>query len=1125
MVRGARFAVALALAGCLQAQPSGPALGDCAIPPSGSWTFGEAGIGTCLAGPTDIRFVDLDGRMKLLVSNGDPYNNFASGSLLVIDWEGLDLSAGPRIPMDQVPAAATTLGGSRYLGQIGLVLDREDGTPLALVPARFSRGAITTDVDDLVHVVDLTDAAAPVPWSGGGTVTVGSDPMHVVVAGEQAYVTHLNERYMAVLDTHATPIEPAVLSGSARLVEGDFDDVDGSGSNASLSATLVNDASILLNETWTLTWSDATWRMWVLDDGLLRWDLGTGDVVVDPSGPSIPASTFSTPITSTWAGLDGNTGAPALWIANGGNLFIAVNTSGTTWALDATTAAVRGGTPSTPESLDGPASFSFDEVARVVFDAGVDGEPRSIGVGTQGADGIWSVSDVAVLVPPSGQSFEDPHVQVDPFLRSPRMWMSVRDGADSFSIGVSASPDGDVWSDPVFATGLPADTASPVISWYNGRYVGWFSVWQDDAWWLARAESVDGLDWHDLELVEALPGGSSKAAPPRTAILTQVRGGFEVEGTDSGRLDGLARDGSVYTQALTGRGFAFEVTTGAVAEGEDIDEDLGANGVIPGTSFEADGETLMSVTLLGSDGRRRLGLVALDGGEIFTDSVDLLDLDAEGLTEAHDPVVFGQDGAFTLLFAEPTETGTVIRRATSSDARSWTLADEPALRPSVEFTSEGVVPGSVQTLSDGRLRLWFTATQRTTRRIGSAISEDGGATWSLEPGATTAWQVGPGVAGDFDDAGVRDPRYFEHDGVSYLAYAGDDGDALRLGLLELTGEPDAAGPYVRYRDGRGELNAWLPRIWLTFASGGHHHPVVVPDGDGIRVWFAGETVGAGRRPRLGTAVGLPEQLFAEVRHPTSGDVLQFRAIGAGGESGEILLAQALDTITTSTSGLSGLSHDAERGMLYVTSDAVNSFTVVDVERKIGELDGNVDDIEAVVRVRSDNGSAGMRDVLALPGTDLLYVTGRNPDGVLVLDGSQIVDDTRKQLHEDVLLDILPLRRSNDDAGVPGEARLSGMVMGLRDMGGRRHLFVPHFRDNSLYVFDLDRGEYGEEVGYVPFIGENPHIARVSPDGRYVVVANFLGEVDDGHVSSTLTVLDADPDSPTFLEVVATLVNR
>ena len=136
MVRGARFAVALALAGCLQAQPSGPALGDCAIPPSGSWTFGEAGIGTCLAGPTDIRFVDLDGRMKLLVSNGDPYNNFASGSLLVIDWEGLDLSAGPRIPMDQVPAAATTLGGSRYLGQIGLVLDREDGTPLALVPAR-----------------------------------------------------------------------------------------------------------------------------------------------------------------------------------------------------------------------------------------------------------------------------------------------------------------------------------------------------------------------------------------------------------------------------------------------------------------------------------------------------------------------------------------------------------------------------------------------------------------------------------------------------------------------------------------------------------------------------------------------------------------------------------------------------------------------------------------------------------------------------------------------------------------------------------------------------------------------------------------------------------------------------
>ena len=103
--------------------------------------------------------------------------------------------------------------------------------------------------------------------------------------------------------------------------------------------------------------------------------------------------------------------------------------------------------------------------------------------------------------------------------------------------------------------------------------------------------------------------------------------------------------------------------------------------------------------------------------------------------------------------------------------------------------------------------------------------------------------------------------------------------------------------------------------------------------------------------------------------------------------------------------------------------------------------------------------------------------------------------------------------------------ISGGVMALRERDGRRHLFVPHFRDNSVSVFDLDRGAYGELVAYLPSIGENPHLARVSPDGRHVVVASFLGEVDDGFVSSTLSVIDADPDSDTFLEVVTTLVNR
>jgi len=1130
VVRGAGVAVALALCGCVQDKPLGPDLGACADAPDGAWTYGEAGIGTCLSGPADLRFVELGGSTRLLVSNADPYNNFASGSLLVIDWDQLDLETGGRLTMDSVSAASTTLGGTRYLGQIGVIQDRADGVPLALVPARFSADTITTDADDLLHVVDLSDPSAPEPWEQGATVQVGADPMHVAVVDEHAYVTHLNESYMAVLETGSTPIRLATLSGNARVGEDTFTDVDGSGSQASLAATLIDDDpddpddgfERLLDETFTLTWADATWRFWVPDSGLTRWDLGTGVVVPDPTGSAIPQGAFGSPITSSWAGVDGETGAAALWIAAGGNLFLAVNSGPGVWSYDASTAAVRGGTPSTPELLDDPASFAFRDTARVVFSASLDGGPASIGFGTQDADtGVWTVDRVDALVPPSGSTYADPHVQVDPFLRSPRMWLAEQTTDGSWQVQVSTSADGTSWSEPVSTTGLPADVAAPVVNWFNGRYLGWFSVWQDGQWSLARAESLDGLDWTRLRVVESFPGATDPDVPPRAAVLTDVLGGFRVRGSATGRADGLARDGEIYAELVDTRGFAFEVSTGALALGSDFDEELGANGIVPGSTFVADGERLVVVTLVGADNRRRLGLARMNGADIDVDSVDLLPLQGLGLVEAHDPVVLGQDGDWTLLFASPDEDGVPrVRRATSTDGRTWDLQEGIAFETDEDSAVDGVLPGSVQALDGDRLRLWFTALRRTEARIGSAVSDDGGTTWTLEPDVS----FDGGEAGRFDDGGASDPHFFTFDGQDWLAYTGFDGDRSRLGLVRITGE-QAAPTFERFLTGAGDSAPWLPSLDNTFISQGHDHPVVFTDGDELRVLYAGRSDGLTARPRLGTAVGTPQVLYADLLYPTVGDVLTFFTIGSGGERGEIALNQTLDSVVTSAAGVSGLSYDAERGYLYVTSDSLNTFTVLDVDRAIGRPDNNVDDIEGLVRVRSDNGSSGFRDVLPLPGTGLLYATGRNPDALLVLDGDPVTDDSQKQLHEDLLLAALPLRTSRDDAGIAGEATLSGGVMALREQDGRRHLFVPHFRDNAVYVFDLDRGAYGEQVGYIPFVGENPHLIRMSPDGRYAVVANFLGQVDDGLVSSTITILDADPDSPTFLDIVATLVNR
>lgn len=1141
MVRGggkwivARPVLTLAVvlsSGCLQDQGLGPDVGACAGIPDRAFTFGEAEIGTCIAGPADLQFVQIDGATHLLVSNADPYQNYTSGSLLVIDWDALDLDTAPsRTLMDTVTAASNPLDNDRYMGQIGLILDRTDGLPLALVPSRFSGESRTVDVDDAVHVVDLSDPSSPVRWSEGPEIVLGADPMHVAVAEGRAYVSHLSEDYLAVINTDTTPLSVAVLSGGARISEPTFDDADGSGSRATLSETAIVSPGLLLSETWTMTWADATWRFWVPgigeDGGVERWDLGGGLVIPAPANPVIAGATFDDPVDSATL-VFGEGGTTDLWLASGGSFFLAQSSGGDAWAVDVQNdlALPRGRTGNTPEALDAPSVFVTDEGSLVAFDARLDGGTASIGVGSQLTDGAWAVDDVAALVPPQGASYEDPSVALDPFWTTPRMWLSERDADGAWRILESVSSDGRTWSAAVPVEGLPENTASPIVNWFNGSYVGWFSIWDGSSWSLGRSRSIDGLVWDEIEIVESFPGATDPARPPRPAVLTSVLGGFRVEGSDSGRFDGLAVDGDLYDATLAARGFGFEVSTGFVAEGPDLDEDLGLGGIAPGSRLLTPDGALLYVSLEDGAGRSRLARMAVEGDQVDLASGELvLPLDESGLTDASDPVTFGEDGSYTLLFAETDENvGTRIRRATSTDGLAWALQPDPVLASvDVEFAGDALLPGSVQTLDDGRLRLWYTAVGGGTARIGSALSDDGGASFTFEPGDPTLWRLSAGSPGSFDDAGVRDPHVFAFGGETWLAYAGSDGSDWRLGLARL--EDPASGALTRRLDLTGETAAWLPLLPRTFAAGGSDHPVVVSDADGLSVWFAGEGTAEDDPQRLGHAIGTPEALYADLRLPTRGDSLRFTTIDAGGDSGQIVLSQNLDGFSTTSAGLSGMRIDPDRGMLYMTSDTSNGIVVIDVDRARGQPDTNVDDIEAVLRVRTNQTAGGFRDVVGTDQSDLLYATARIPDAVAVLDGSLLVDNSEKEAIEDVLIGVLPMRTSTEDVGAVGTTQISGGVMALREIGGRRHLFVPHFRDNSVSVFDLDRGDFGELVGYIPNIGENPHVARLSPDGRHVAIANFLGEVEDGFVSSTITILDADPDSPTFLDVVTTLVNR
>ena len=183
------------------------------------------------------------------------------------------------------------------------------------------------------------------------------------------------------------------------------------------------------------------------------------------------------------------------------------------------------------------------------------------------------------------------------------------------------------------------------------------------------------------------------------------------------------------------------------------------------------------------------------------------------------------------------------------------------------------------------------------------------------------------------------------------------------------------------------------------------------------------------------------------------------------------------------------------------------------------------DVEAAITVDARSGAAGFTSAALVPDRDLLALTMRIPEALVLVDLSALEDNGQKESLTTAALTFLPMPPSNDfnDRGADNNAQIGGAGMALAPDG--RTLLVTHFNGNGVSVFDLALGAWGTEVAWIQDVGEAPFAIRVSPDGRYAVVANYIGEVDGDTASGVLTVLDIDPTSDRYLEVAAWLVNR
>jgi DNA-binding beta-propeller fold protein YncE len=1093
------------LTGCVVNVADGPYVGECAAYPDGVYTYGEIGIGTCLAGPTDVQFIEIEGRPWLVVVNADPFINFGVGSSLLIDFESLDLTKRRNL-MHEISAYAHEM--DRYVGAVAHLADRE----LLLVTGRLSEDALTRDNDDRIHVLDISDPTNPTPWLYGNEITVKDDPFPIVVSQDQSrvYTVNLSDHSVSVIDAEAVPLEVIDVVGPAKLGKGLFLDADASGSYAELDGPIEVDAAEVISDRWTLSWLDGTYRLWIpRDGGLERWNTGDGQnyslsalgLELDPSYSSSIEEIVDPYVA--WVG-----GVLTTYFSDRGQIRSA-SSLGTAGDWELSSNIVLSGSVDSLE-LGSPSLTSLDEDLVMFYDArSAEGEAASLGLAQLAEDGAFRYSGEVAIEPTSaGESFEDPFVINEHGLL--RMWFSRWDGT-SWTIAYTEGFDGLSWSEPEDQISLPGGhVAAPVITYSNGRYLLWAATSHDGLQWEhSSAWSHTGLEWQDLSPILQANDPFDLARPPRASLQVEATGAWSIDARDLGPMSIHAAAGDTTSSA----GFSFTVASGHSIPTGVLGEDYSINGCEPGAFAEISGVPTLFVTGIGNDTQTRIGAIQLIDGDWVDVGEPVIDHE-----NASHPVVLDQGSEWRLFYAAPGEDGrTRMYSATSATGLKFDRDASDLVQSGESWDDLGQYPHSADIHDNGEIWLWYAGDNGSRLRIGAASSADGGDTFMPEPGLGQDYQFGPGAPGTFDDSGVKDPYVFREGDTTAMYYSGFDGSVWHIGYAERTN----TGWSRRVNPFTGEGIPSMAGVSGSFSVGGVHSPVVAAVGSTNQIYYAGYD---SFKHRIGYANG-KAALYPIQAFPTVGDTLVFDTTRGDDESSVIELAQSLEAFTTSGTGTSGLVLDEERGFLYVPSKLHSHVYVIDIrDDSTGDMvDANYLDLEALIQVPSTAGAMGFRSGLLLESRNQLLLTSREPDGVVIVDLNDIEDNSIKESIDGVASGVLPLRDLRENEGGITLASIGGAGMALSP--DQQTLLVTNFRGNGVSVFDLGLGLFGEEIQFINAIGENPHVVDFSPDGRWAVVGNYLGSVIDDEVSSSLAVIDMDPNSEQYLEVVTWIVNK
>lgn len=1101
----------LVLAACVVDAPL-PNPGACADLPAGVYEYGQMGIGTCLAGPADLEFL-ADGRV-LAVSNANPWKDFTGGSVLFLDLSTVDYGQGRNVIAPGgggEGVAAIALDVPSFSGDMALAAPRD----LLVVTNRLSENARTREAMDPVWFVDVSDPDAPtyaeIGPDGSPTLDVGWDPVavHYSAGADLAWVVNRTAHDLSMIDLAADPIGLVPPGGPTRLDAGDYVDVDGSGSVGgfvTLAVTDDPDVDTAVRE-WALRWGTGTVRIWVPSPvGAFRVT-GNGeetwlrsDVSADLDLSAADGEVLAVESPHYFTDADGSDAFARMVFADQGVLRAAYTLGGLEEWVFESEPLLEPSTDGWDTTLGAPAMVRASAEWLLFYDAS-DGGDSSIGLATS-TDGATFRREGSPVVRLAGSSFTDPFVTWDAQTDRWRMYFTV-DGA---SIGEAHSENLKDWT--LAGTWAHSGGASsPAVGYLNGAWRLFYTAGDGT---LTEARSIDGSSWSPVGAVPNLDadaftsGGVALQIVPEEAYVFEDQGGTVLPATLS--------PGETMDSAL---GWEVRLAVGQVLDPAAVDATSIELGSVAGE--------LAFLTYEDARSARAIGAALVDDATLLPDPLPVLEAGAGGAHDAdgvYSPVVAEIGGEYVMYYAAQAGDVTTIGRATSPDGYVWTADASPVLTGADDWESVAIEPGSVQILDDGTVRLWYSAFDGSRWRVGLVESSDG-VSFTRVPGTQYDWVFDAGAPGEWYDTGVRHPYVVRDGDVDRMWFAGDSGELWQIGYAERAGD---AAEWTLAEDTEGNERPALAAALGGFGIDGVVRPVVTTGEDGYTLWYTGVDADQGR---VGRAVGdEPDRLQRDLRMPTLADEWAL-TFSPAREGDTLSLDVDVDGGSLYGGGCSAIAEDVDRGFLYVGCKLVPYVYVIDVrDDSTADFDDlNYLDVEGALLVETSTGSdSGFRSFLVDRDRGWLWGVSDEPEGVYAFDLSRLEDDADAEIVRESVVAVLPLPRAIErDEGVSTQSTVGPANLALHPDG--HHLFITNFNANSVSVYDLTLGPTGTLVAEREDVGENPYAIAISPDGALAAVANYTGEVDGAAVSSTLALLDADPESPTFLEVKTWVVNQ